>query len=78
MVKRDDDSPSWGGRRQGAGRKPPPVKKKTVSICLPLNILEIAQGLAKQREISFSKFVERSLMDSIQKLTDSHIRGGVG
>lgn len=78
MARRPDDSGNWGGKRAGAGRKPPPVKKKTVSVCLPLNILELAQGLAKQREISFSIFVERSLMDSIQKLTDSHIRGGVG
>lgn len=78
MARRPDDSKNWGGRRDGAGRKPPTVRKKTVSVSLPGNILELAQGLAKTREISFSLLVERSLMDSIQKLTDSHVRDGVG
>lgn len=72
------EHPTWGGRRQGAGRKPPPVRKKTTSVCLPVNILELAQGLAKKREISFSLLVELALRETIQRLTDSHIRGGVG
>lgn len=65
MARRDDDSKNWGGRREGAGRKAPPIKKKTVSICLPVNILEIAQGVAKKREIPFSSLVEQALFSFI-------------
>lgn len=71
MARRPDDSKNWGGRRDGAGRKPPTVRKKTVSVSLPGNILELAQGLAKQREISFSIFVELALRETIQRLAAS-------
>lgn len=72
MARRPDDSQNWGGKRVGAGRKPPTVKKKTVSVCLPLNICEIAQGVAQKREIPFSSLVEQALRDTIKRLTDSH------
>lgn len=61
MARRPEDSQSWGGRRPGAGRKSPPIKKKTVSICLPINLVEIGQGMAKQRGIPFSALVEQAL-----------------
>lgn len=77
MARRDTDSQNWGGFRPRSGRKPPMVKKTTTSICLPVNILELAQGLAKKREISFSLLVEQALREAIQKLTDSESKAGL-
>lgn len=52
----------WGGRRQGAGRKPlhssPTV---TVSLRLPLDVRDNLQTLLKERGITVAVFIEESL-----------------
>lgn len=72
MARQPEDNTNWGGKRNGAGRKPPPVPKKTVSICLSANILEIAQSLAKARNISFSAFVEQALREQFFASLNQH------
>lgn len=66
MSRRIDDSLNWGGKRDKAGRKATGVDKKTVSVSIAKNVLEMAQMTAKAREVSFSALVEEALRTMIE------------
>lgn len=51
----------WGGARKGAGRKKGEIEYTTVSIALPKEEAEILKKLAKEKNLSVSRFVSKRL-----------------
>ena len=58
VVATLDLSPTWGGARKGAGRPSQGVKTKSVSVRLPLAVVNALGRVAKSRGQSNSEYLK--------------------
>ena len=58
----DEKKNSWGGKREGAGRKSSGKIFKTVSICGTENELGTLKKQAKEKEKSLSRYIIEELV----------------
>ena len=55
------DKTTWGGKRPGAGLKPSPVQRVTISSRIDEKVLEQCMAEADRRRMSLSAFVAHVL-----------------
>lgn len=55
-------SPTWGGKRTGAGRPRQGVKTKAVSVRLPLSVVNALSRVAMSRGQSNSEYIKDMIM----------------
>lgn len=63
----EKDEKKWGGRREGAGRKPMSAEQKRVDLTMKIkpSVAAHIRKEAKERSISIGKFIEYIIEESI-------------
>lgn len=60
-MANNTDKTTWGGKRPGAGRKPSPVRRVTISSKIDETVFEQCMIEADRRRMSLSAFVAHVL-----------------
>ena len=61
MKSEKEHSPNWGGRRPGAGRKPPACPVKKILLYLPVGTLEEIDDQAEKTGESRNAILRRAI-----------------